>query len=632
MTTIAGGGRAVAQVSTPIVTMQEAPILAEQVAARTLPAVADRLPVNPLVVQPHEAIGTYGGTWHTALVGGSDNAWLIRTIGYDHLVRWDPEWTEIIPNIAESFEANEDATRFTFTLREGTRWSDGAPFTVDDVVFYVEDVYNSPDIGVGLGTNKQSIEVVDELTFTIVLEKPDGLFLIKLASPSGRDWTRYPKHYLSQFLPQYNTTNLDQLVADAGVADWKELFRSKGGSIPGTPYDATWQNVELPNLLPFVLVEPYATGTRALLQRNPYYWKVDPEGNQLPYLDEVQYEILQDAEVLLLKASAGEIDMHFRHINTNVNKPVLSDAQESGGFTLYPTNRGDMNDVMISLNMTHKDPAMREILGNHDFRAALSLAINRQEIIDTVYVSQGESWQGAPKAETPFFNELLAKQYTEFDVDQANAMLDAILPNRDGDGNRLRADGEPLVVLVEVSAEGVSAPVDQMNMVVGYWQAVGVNAQLNPIDRSLLYTRKEANDHDCVVWYGNGGSRYGAFVDPRWYFPHNIEANYAIPWALWFTKAENQQAQAEEPPEATKQQMDLYRQIEGTADPEEQNALFAQILQIAQEQFYAIGIILPGPGYGLVKNTFRNVPQNMPEEWTYPNPAPTNPEQYFIQQ
>ncbi|MEJ7839956.1 MAG: hypothetical protein WKF81_14175 [Thermomicrobiales bacterium] len=168
-----------------------------------------------------------------------------------------------------------------------------------------------------------------------------------------------------------------------------------------------------------------------------------------------------------------------------------------------------------------------------------------------------------------------------------------------------------------------------MNFLVGYWQAVGVNAQLSPVDRNLLYSRKEANDQDCVVWCGNGGSQLGAFVDPRGYFPHNIEANYAVPRALWFTNAENAQAQPEEPPEATTQQMELYRQIEATADPDEQNALFAETLQIAQEQFYAIGITLPGPGYGIVKNGFKNVMNDMPEEWTYPNPAPTNPEQYF---
>jgi peptide/nickel transport system substrate-binding protein len=458
------------------------------------------------------------------------------------------------------------------------------------------------------------------------------LFLFNLASPDGRPYSLYPKHYLSQFMKKYNTTNLDQLIEENGAADWVELFRKKGGTIPGTPYDATWQNTELPNLLGYVLVEPSDGGTRMLVQRNPYYWKIDPEGNQLPYIDAVDYTVMQDAEVLLLKAVSGEIDVHYRHIMTTINKPVLADGQESGNYQLYDTIRGDMNDVMIGLNLTHKDPLTREILGNHDFRVALSHAINRQEIIDTVYTSQGEPWQAAPLPDTSFFNETLAKQYTEYDVAKANEMLDAILPDKDSDGWRLRSDGSPLVILVDVSSGGVSSPVDQMNLVVGYWQEVGIQAQLNVIDRSLLYTRKDANDHDCAVWYGNAGSQFGAYIDPRWYFPFSNEALYAIPWAYWYREVTESQAPPEEPPEYVKQQIDLYKQVQATADTEEQSRIFTELLKISQEQFYCIGIVKPGPGYGLVHNRVVNVPNPMPEEYIWPTPAPSNPEQYFIRE
>jgi len=632
VTTFAGGGRAVAQESTPVPALSESPIFAEQVAAGTLPPVEERLPKNPLVVQPHTEIGTYGGTWRTATVGGSDNAWGLRTIGYEYLVRWDPEWTEVIPNLAASFEASADATRYTFTLREGLRWSDGEPFTTADIEFYINDIYSDPEIGTGLGSNPRTIEVQDELTFTIVLERPDGLFLFNMASPDGRPYTLYPKHYLSQFMKKYNTTNLDQLVEEAGVADWIELFRTKGGTIPGTPYDASWQNTELPNLLAYTLVEPADGGTRMLVQRNPYYWKIDPEGNQLPYIDAVDYANLQDAEVLLLKALNGELDVHYRHIVTTINKPVLADGREEGNYQLYDTIRGDMNDVMVALNRTHKDPLTREILDNHDFRVALSHAINRQEIIDTVYTSQGEPWQGAPLPDTTFFNETLAKQYTEYDPDLAIEMLDQILPEKDSDGWRLRSDGSPLVILIDVASGGVFAPVDQINLVAGYWQAVGVQAQVNAIDRSLLYSRKAANDHDAAVWYGNAGSQFGAYIDPRWYFPFTSESLYAVTWAYWYQELTESQAPPEEPPEAVKQQIELYKQLQGTPDTEEQSRLFSELLAIAQEQFHAIGIVKPGPGYGIVHNRMVNVPNPMPEEYIWPTPAPSNPEQYFIRE
>ena len=632
----ANGSKVVAQQSTPASSpvssdYKEAPRLAEQVAAGTIPAVADRMPKNPMVITPNSEIGTYGGTWRTALVGGSDTAWLGRTIGYDGLVRWDIEWNEIIPNIAESYEISEDATQYTFKLREGMKWSDGEPFTSADIEFFVNDYYRNEELNTSLGTNPYTIEVADETTFTVTYEKPNGFALAGMAQDGGRDWVRYPKHYLSQFHKTYNTTNLDELIEQEGAADWVELFRTKGSGIPGTPYDAVWQNVELPRIHGWMMVEPYGDATRALAVRNPYYWKVDTEGNQLPYIDEVEFAILQDPEVLLLKVLNGEIDFHDRHINNNTNKPVIADVFESANLHFAETIPSTMNSVSIALNLNHKDPALREIFQNLDFRIGLSHAINRQEIIDTIFVGQGEPWQLAPRREQPFFNETLAKQYTEYDVDLANEHLDKVLPDKDGDGNRLRSDGSKLSFSIEVSTGGgVSVEMlDSINLVASYWQAVGVDAVVKPEDRSLMYTRKEANDCDCVIWGGDGGAK-DALYDPRWYFPYSGESNFAQAWQVWYNKTSNPRTQPEEPPEAAKQQMDLYDQVKATADPAKQNELFAQILDIAQQQFWAMGIVLPINGYAIVKNNFMNVPDVFPEAYVFMTPGPTNPQQYYF--
>lgn len=171
-----------------------------------------------MIVQPNDVVGKHGGTWRTAIVGGSDLAWLTRTVGYDYLVRWDPAWQAVVPNIAESWETSNDGRTFTFTLRAGHKWSDGQPFTVDDIVFYGDDVYRNADLTTSLGTNPWTVEKLDELRFAVTFERPEGLFIQNLATPTGgTDWTRYPKHYFSQFHQTYNTTNLDQLVSDAGV-------------------------------------------------------------------------------------------------------------------------------------------------------------------------------------------------------------------------------------------------------------------------------------------------------------------------------------------------------------------------------------------------------------------------------
>jgi peptide/nickel transport system substrate-binding protein len=639
---LAGGGAAAAALGfnpfrtmaqTPEIpipaTFQEAPILTEQVNAGTLPPVAERLPAEPLVVEPYEAVGKYGGTWRSAMVGGGD-FWFVRVIGYQYLVRWDPNWEAVVPNLAKSWEVENDGLSYVFTLRDGIKWSDGQPFGVDDIEFYSEAWYRDPDLNTSLGTNPWTFEKLDEHSFRVTFERPEGLFIQTLATPSGEQWTRYPKHYLSQFHAKYNTTNLDQLVAEAGVADWTELFRTKGAGIQGTSYNALWQNHELPTLYPWVLAQSF-TGSEAQMRfnRNPYFWKVDTAGNQLPYIDSITFDVLQDNEVLVLKILNGEIDIHQRHVNNNANKSVFADGAEQGGYRLYDTLPANMNMSMISLNLTHKNPAYRELFNNKDFRIALSHAINRQEIIDTIYVSQGEPWQGSPRPESVFKNDTLAKQYTEYDVDLANSMLDAILPNKGGDGYRTLPDGSPLVISIEVATGSVSSPVDDMNLVSQHWQAVGINAQVKPEDRSLLYERKEANDHDCNVWQGDGGLQ-DALLEMRWYAPVAAESNYAIPWYIWFSKPSNPTTAEEAPPEAVQQQLQLVTELRSTADEAKQAELFQQILQVAIEQFYAIGVNLPGPGYGIAKTNVKNIPNPVPDAYLYPSPAPVNTETFFF--
>ncbi|MCB0071388.1 MAG: ABC transporter substrate-binding protein [Caldilineaceae bacterium] len=620
---------------------KEAPMLAEMVAAGELPALEERLPANPKVVEPAESLGQYGGTWHMGLRGGQDNALLTRTIAYEHLVRWTPDWTGIEPNVAESYEASPDATEFTFTLREGMKWSDGTPFTADDVVFWYEDILTNEAYQAAhpvpswllAGGEPPLVEKVDDYTFKVTFAAPNGLFIQNLATPSGDDFTRWPKHYASQFHPDYNTENLDELIAEAGATDWVNLMDLKVGGVPGTPYDARWQNSELPTLKAWRLTTAYGEGTTQVVgERNPYYFKVDPEGRQLPYIDKVVYEIGEDVQVLVLKALNGEIDMQDRHIATLDNKAVFVDNAEAGDYGFFETVPASMNTQVIALNLTHKDPVKREIYQNKDFRIGLSYAINRQEIIDTVYVSQGEPWQLAPRPTSPFYNEQLAKQYTEYDVDKANEHLDAAgYTERDADGFRLGPDGNRIAILVDVQAISQNW-IDTLELIKGYWAAVGIQMDLNVMDRSLMYTRKDSNEHDATTWGGDGG--LDVVLEPRWYFPYSGESLFAEAWKEWFVNPSGvgSLVPPEEPPAGPMRQMELYNQLKATGDAAEQQALMEEILQIAADEFYAIGISLPAPGYGIVKNNFKNVPASFPNAWLYPHPAPTNPEQYYIQQ
>jgi peptide/nickel transport system substrate-binding protein len=312
------------------------------------------------------------------------------------------------------------------------------------------------------------------------------------------------------------------------------------------------------------------------------------------------------------------------------DKPVYSQNREKGDYHFIDTFSAGMNTMMIGLNMTHKDPALREVFQNKDFRIGLSHAINRQEIIDVVFQSQGEPWQGAPRPESPFHNGQLAKQYTEYDVDLANEHLDrAGYAERDGEKFRLGPDGKRISFTIEVMNEGggTATFVDSLELIRGYWEEVGVDMSLTSSDRTLWSARKDANDHDAAVWVGDGGM--DLIILPRWYAPLDTWGSlYGLPWAIWYASGGEE---GEEPPEAAKRQMDLYDRVSATANPDEQARLLKELLQIAREEFWAIGVNLDPPGYGIVKNNFHNVPEVIQAGYMYPHAAPTNPPQYFIE-
>ena len=156
---------------------KEAPSLAEMVAAGTLPPLEERLPLEPMVIEPEESIGTYGGTWRAGLRGGSDNAWIYRTIAYEQMTRWERDWSGVRPNIAKGWDVSDDSTEYTFYLREGMRWSDGEPFTSDDVVFWYEDVLMNEELTPSVpnwlmaGDEPVVVEAVDDYTVKFSFDK-----------------------------------------------------------------------------------------------------------------------------------------------------------------------------------------------------------------------------------------------------------------------------------------------------------------------------------------------------------------------------------------------------------------------------------------------------------------------------
>ncbi|MEO1016456.1 MAG: ABC transporter substrate-binding protein, partial [Pseudomonadota bacterium] len=569
---------AVTLLAAPIAVAQDygqAPMLDPLVESGELPPVEERLPAEPYVEQVQDEIGDYGGTWRRAIRGGGDQHNMVRTIGYHNLVRWSRDWTEVQPHIAQAVDVNDDATEFTFTLREGMKWSDGEPFTADDVMFWYEDVLSNPELTPGIdplwtvGGEPVVVEKVDDRTVVFKFTQPYATFLDRIAYGFGVPPTLYPRHYMEQFHEDYNPDIQTLIDETDGVDDWVGLFNGKIGPTWTKTY---WQNPNLPTLHGWRLTNAYGEAQRIIAERNPYYWKVDPEGNQLPYIDRVVYDQVEDNEVILLKALNGEIDYQLRHIGEPTNKAVLFDNQESGDYRFFDVQASNANQPTIYLNLTHPDPVKREIFNNKDFRIGLSHAIDREEIVDLVYFGQGEISQAAPRPQSPFYVERLAKQYTEFDPDLADEHLDqAGFTERDDNGFRLGPDGEPISFVVLTYAGG--GRTETMELIQQYWQDVGINVQFRPVDRAFMMTTLIGNEHDAYIWDSPGGMA-DTITDPRGFLPFNKTVIHIAPlWAEWTMNPET----GEEPPAEIVEQIELYRTIDTLTDGQERIDTMKQV-------------------------------------------------------
>lgn len=610
---------------------KESPMLAEMVENGELPPLEERLPAEEdrLVVEAPE-YGVYGGTYQGAVLGQGDDPWLERMIGFEPMLRVDASLTEHgMPGTFKAIEANDAGDEYTIRMRQGMRWSDGEPITADDVMFAIEDVYFNEDLylnppaWLAVDNEPCTAEKVDDHTVTLTYPQPRG-GVVEEASRAATWWATnllfFPKHYLEQFLPHLNA-EAEEAADEAGFGAWTDYWEDR---------IQWWNNPEKPALYAWVITSPLNEGNVVTAERNPYYWKVDDDGAQLPFIDKLEFEVVEEEEVMLLKGVNGELDFHSRHFNQDSNRPVLAEAREQSGFEFVTVETTSMNRMIIALNLNHSDDELRKIFQNKDFRIGLSHAINREEIIDTVYQRQGEPWQAAPPPDSEFYDEELAKQYTEFDLDLANQHLDdAGLTETDNDGFRLLPSGDRVLFTIDVTTlfpEWTSAA----DLVTQYWEQVGIDARINTIERTLFYDRKEAaaNEHDANIWAGDGGLHL-EMLEPRWYYPSGGESNYAVRWGNWFeTRGSGEDAQ--EPPDASRRQMKLAWQIGLEPDEEAQKDIFREILEIAKEEFYTIGIALPTDGYGIVKNDLRNVVESFPESHLHLTPGPVDIPTWFF--
>ncbi len=613
----------------PEAAYKEAPMLKELVDKGELPPVEERLPENPLVIPVTENVGKYGGVWHRGFLGPSDYNNYVRVV-YDGLVRFSPDGSKVEPRLIESWESSDDFTTWTIHMRKGAKWSDGEPFTAADIMFWYEDVLLNTDLTPKVPKWMQSkdgttavVTKVDDYTVTWTYASANTTLMMELANQDGGDKSYavfLPAHYLKQFHAKYaNADELNKMVTEAEFKTWAELFatRKNPAENPDRPVMAAWQ--------PATRV----SDDTLVLKRNPYFVGVDPEGNQLPYIDEIQFKFFQDTQALNLAAIAGELDMQERHMIMS-NYPVLKENEQAGKYRVITWSTFGGSDAAITFNQTYdKDPVVAELMQTKDFRVALSYAIDRDQIKESAFLGLGEARQPVPAPWHPYYpGDEVAHKYTEFDQDKANQMLDSLgLTERDSDGFRLNKDGKPISLEISVVPNFASWP-DIAQLVAADWQKVGIRTIVQVRERAVHFEMRDANEIVTELW--NEDTTGFPFTGAPKFDPRSQPGLAIAP--LMRTWLQTNGAEGIEPTAEFKRIVEII-DTGKTVGPEEQTKLAKELFTLWVDQAYEIGTVGLTPlvqGVVVINNDLKNVPATLGNDWPLRTPGNANPEQFYF--
>lgn len=589
---------------TKVPAFKQAPMLDAEVASGKLPAVDKRLPqrADIQVVRPRDSVGRYGGT----IRYNATNPNSFGNIGWSamdvHLTGLTTNWEEVFPDLARSIELSADSRVATVKLRRGTRWSDGAPFTADDIMFWYTDIVSNPDLppmpaAYTVGGKKAVVAKVDDVTVTFTFAAPNPGFVLTLARIEA-GMPLAPKHYLKKWHKTYNP-DADSLAKQEGYPTWVDAFLAH-------MYGQTQENQidpKLPVLKPWML-QGIDTFGNATFVRNPYFWKVDTAGNQLPYIDQQVRMLISDMEVVKLNVQAGKLDYADKFNIADL--PVLKAGEASGGYTtmLYSADLGAIRKYQF--NLTVADPVLRTIFNDIRFREAMSLAINRKEINDTIYFGLGVPRQWGVSSKSPFYEDWEGQYFAAYDPAKANKLLDEVGLKKGPNGVRLRPDGQPLSLILSdaISSNALS------ELVAEYWRKVGVDAQLKVTTREAFAQSLKKGDIQASVWFADVVSDKDMYSRPIWFRPpYGLDTNPVgggLPWREWWV---SKGQRGSEPPAEVKAQFELVDRFQATRlGSPEYYTLGKEVVAKTVKSMFHIGTVGEVPYVYIRSNKLRNFP------------------------
>ena len=586
--------------------LQETPLFKQEVVSGELSRVNERVPSDPEMAGS-ETVGNPGGELRM-LIGGPKDTRMMVVYGYARLVGYTPALT-LVPDILKSVDV-QDGRIFTLHLRSGHKWSDGHPFTSEDFRYWFEDVAQNSKLspsGLPVSMLVQGeiprFEMLDDTTIRYAWTRPNPLFLPELA---GADplYIYCPSHYLKQFHEKYaDKATLAALVKKHNQHNWAALHNRMNAMYHN-------DNPDLPSLEPWVLkTQPPAD--RFMFERNPYYYRIDEAGHQLPYIDRVIMSIA-DSKIIPAKTGAGESDLQARYLRFD-NYTFLKQSGERNKYNVRLWRTGPGSQLALYPNLNVNDEIWRGLIRDLRFRRALSLAVNRHEINQAIYFGLAIEGQNTVLPQSPLYRPEYRSAWANFDLSEADRLLDLIgLTKRDSDGTRLLPDGRPMEIIVENSGESTEQS-DVLELIRDSWRRIGIRLFAKPLQLTLFRRRVFSGETLMSIDKGIENGLATAAMSPWELAPTSQQQ---LEWPKWgqYYETKGKAGEAPDLPSATRLK-ELYEDWLGTALQPDQVRIWHAMLQIWADEVFSIGTVAGVLQPVVVSEKLHNVPEEGFYNW-----------------
>ncbi len=586
--------------------LAESPSLADS----GLPSVDERVPVDAQVMQPADEIGTYGGTFVAASASLTGYLW-------EFPLSYAADLASTAPNIWKSVEANDDATVYTVSLREGLKWSDGEPMTADDWVWYYDNILLNEEVWPDGRSEYQtesgmgSLAKIDDYTIEYTFAEPYGLFPLVMSRVNP---AFTPVHYTQQFHPDFaDPAELQAAISDSGLTDWTALWEVK---------ESYTDNPEIPTIFAWQVTNEPSAAVR-VLKRNSYYWKVDPAGNQLPYIDTMQISPNEEQEVVLVQAIAGEVDLApGGQIGGQSNYALLADEQSSGAFQIVPRIAAAVTLGNIQFNYSIEDPVLNDLFNSFEFREALSIGTDRDEINAILFNGLLTPSQWAPAAGAPYDGDRdVFTQYASHDIEQANALLDGLDVEKNDDGIRQRPDGGDLeIVMFMMQEDELQDSVAIAELIKIQWERdLGIKINIRPRDGDMWGFAEGEEQGIHLTAFGMGEEYPATLGRSEIVVPLGGDWPVHGPWSQWVNSGGEE---GTEPPAAVQELADLARQFQAATNPTDAVDVERQIAELHANNLFVVGLLkqeatFPLANYNVFSSRVGNVSTPSVTEYDY---------------